>query len=112
MNEDNYIRFLETKFIEIYRLDWNDGTWEKAKNLGDRALFLAHNDSMFVTVDGSSGYRKNCIYFADDLWVVGKNSHSNDCGIYNLETQEIERFDLLSKILNAALFYRWFRISA
>ncbi|KAL6984980.1 hypothetical protein U1Q18_018361 [Sarracenia purpurea var. burkii] len=112
LGSNNYFGFLETKFIEVYRLDWKDGTWENIRNLDGRALLLAHNDSMFVSVDGSSGYRENCIYFVDDLWVADTNSHSNDYGMYNLETQEIERFDMSPEILNAVPFYRWFRIAA
>ncbi|KAI8025724.1 putative F-box protein [Camellia lanceoleosa] len=100
-----------TKFLEVYKFDWSEGVWEEVRNtFGDQALLLAHNDSVFV--DAGNIYRPNCIYFVDDLWVGDSNSHSHDYGVYELGNGKIEQFYQFQQrqIVNAASFYRWFRL--
>ena len=56
--------------------------WEKIKSLGDQAIFLACNDSVCVQADESTVYKKNCIYFTDDL--CNGRSPSKEFGMYDL----------------------------
>ncbi|XP_057497400.1 putative F-box protein At5g55150 [Actinidia eriantha] len=100
------VGFLKTKTIKVFKLTWSVW-WEEVRSFPNQALLLTHNDSMFVPV--GRGYRGNCIYFTDDLWIGGTNSSYHDYGVYDLASQKIEQFIPSPKILDDTTIQRWFR---
>ncbi|XP_059654233.1 putative F-box protein At5g66830 [Cornus florida] len=92
-----------TKSFEIFKLNWSNGKWEKVRNFGDQALFLARNDSKFISVRNNPDYKPNSIYFIEDA-----NSWNEDFGVYNLENSEIEPLNLSHEQMQYS-YYRWFQ---
>ncbi|KAL7203401.1 hypothetical protein ACSBR2_016650 [Camellia fascicularis] len=97
-----------TVSFKAFKLNWRKGVWEEVNNFGDRALLLAHNDSVFVHVGNL--YKTNCIYFVDDFWVGDHNSHTYDYGVYELGNHKIEMIYPSDQMVFGASFYRWFNL--
>ena len=58
-----------TTKVAIFKLDFVDGgaIWVTVKNLGDVALFLGDNSSIYVCASDFVGCKSNCIYFSHDI---------------------------------------------
>ncbi|XP_059654240.1 putative F-box protein At4g17565 [Cornus florida] len=99
---------MRTKLFEIFKLNWSNGEWEEMTNFGDQALFLAHNDSKFVSVRYNSKYKPNSIYFIDDIR-ANANSFNKDFGVYDLANHKVEPLNLCHDQMQERAYHRWFQ---
>ncbi|KAF4399028.1 hypothetical protein G4B88_023622 [Cannabis sativa] len=88
-----------TTTVNIFKLDFVDGGVKRVivKSLGDVALFLGDNSSIYVRASNFLGCKSNCIYFSHDTDLIsyGPQGFPCDCGIYNLEDNSYKKFTLL-----------------
>ncbi|OAY59834.1 putative F-box protein At5g55150 [Manihot esculenta] len=69
--------------FEIFKLDSSKKGLQAVNSLGNKALFLGeHSSSFLITAHRGSGYKPNCIYYAEDL--SGEIEEIEDVGVYNL----------------------------
>jgi hypothetical protein len=62
----------QTVKFDIYKLDFSRNTWEFAKCIGDRALFLGTNQSLSLSTRDFPDLQANRIYFTDDSFTIHK----------------------------------------
>ncbi|RXI08592.1 hypothetical protein DVH24_022736 [Malus domestica] len=75
----------ETKRISVFELNISKGEWTEKNSLGDVALFVGDNSSIYVCAS-KSGCRANCIYFIHDNIEGGFGPRgAYDYGVYNVE---------------------------
>ena len=89
----------------IVQLDVKNKHWKRIFSLGDDAVFVGYNAAFSVT---SSNFptcivKSNCIYFSDDcresymyLGSRGGGGGGKDTGVYHVEDEKIETFDVQS----------------
>ncbi|PON31658.1 hypothetical protein PanWU01x14_368110 [Parasponia andersonii] len=89
----NYDNYRVTRSFTVFKLGLADvPRWLKVDSLGDEALFLGDNSSIYVLASNFGGCQKNCIYFTDDKTESSLHNHGPwDLGIFNLETGVCER---------------------
>lgn len=74
-----------THFL-VYKLDQRRLKWNEVKSIGDEAFFIGRkNSSSIASQNLPTGWRKNCIYFADDY-----GHGEGKLGVYNLEKKRNE----------------------
>lgn len=95
------------KFI-VFKLDWGRLAWDEIKSLGDEAIFLTCDESVCIRAGDSAIYKRNCIYFTDDVFSV--SGHKEDFGIYEYDVanKTVDRFPHSFPYYNDRLCYRWF----
>lgn len=80
-----------TTKIKTYKLDYKESSWVEIESLGDVALFLGDNSSIWVVASSFLGCRPNYIYFTHDYDTFNYFSDGpSDLGIYHVESGEIE----------------------
>jgi hypothetical protein len=95
----------EWKF-HVLKLDWENMAWKEIKSLGDEAIFLSCDESVCIRASDSTVFKRNCIYFTDDvLWMTLRKE---DFGVYNIANQTVGRFPRPFPCQNDGLCYRWF----
>jgi hypothetical protein len=77
----------ETKKFRVFELSFQTGEWTEKNTLGDIALFIGNNSSIYVSASKNSGFQSNCIYFNHDRDYVGHDNRAYDFGVYNVEDQ-------------------------
>ncbi|KAI5345872.1 hypothetical protein L3X38_013749 [Prunus dulcis] len=94
-----YITFKDrcrvTTKVEIFELNFDKYEWVEKNTLGDVALFLGDNFSIFVVASNFSGCRPNCIYFDHDYERIergyDKKPLHRDFGVYDIERQSFSQ---------------------
>lgn len=95
-----YITFKDrcrvTTKVELLELNFDDKyEWVEKNTLGDVALFLSDNFSIFVVASNFSGCRLNCIYFNHDYERIergyDKKPLRRDFGVYDIERQSFSQ---------------------
>ncbi|KAK9949172.1 hypothetical protein M0R45_004707 [Rubus argutus] len=86
-----YLEFGETKRVtkkfRVFEMNFQTGEWTEKNTLGDIALFVGNNSSIYVSASKNSGFQSNCIYFNHDRDYVGHDNRAYDFGVYNVEDQ-------------------------
>ncbi|KAI5346862.1 hypothetical protein L3X38_014741 [Prunus dulcis] len=80
-----------TKKFRVFGFSFNQCDWIEKSNLGDAAIFVGDNSSLYVLASKSFGCKPNCIYFNHDrdrFSVIGRDG-VYDLGVYNLEDHSI-----------------------
>ncbi|KAF5200130.1 F-box skip23-like protein [Thalictrum thalictroides] len=80
--------FCNFKF-EVYKLDQTALKWVEIKSLSGRVLFFGYNLCMSLLASDIPGCKPDCIYYAFDLFIMGKNEE--DLAVYSLEDGSTER---------------------
>ncbi|XP_048141434.1 uncharacterized protein LOC125316640 [Rhodamnia argentea] len=75
--------------FNVFRMNFEEGTWEELKSIGDRAIFLSAHGGISCSPK-DSGVKKNAIYFVED-----GNGHIR---MYDLEDQSISKVSPCSNI--------------
>ncbi|KAH7833365.1 hypothetical protein Vadar_005553 [Vaccinium darrowii] len=65
--DESKIEYGTREFL-VFKVDVSNWRGTELHNLGDNALFLGDNASIFVKASKFSGLRPNCIYYTDDCW--------------------------------------------
>ncbi|KAJ7969263.1 F-box protein [Quillaja saponaria] len=99
------IGYYKTTMFEVYSFDWVEKDWREVKELGNQALFLAHNDSRSVSAIDQAVCKRNCIYFVDDALEGHCMSKGTDFGVFDMEIGTVQQF-------YSVPFNRWFRPDA
>ncbi|KAJ6827247.1 putative basic proline-rich protein-like [Iris pallida] len=70
----------------------------RVRDLGKMAIFLGTNASFSLCAHKFPGYQANCIYFTDDSVSRFPEDRKEECGVYDMQTGEIEplRFGCLA----------------
>lgn len=80
-----------TKKFRVFGFSFNQCDWIEKTNLGDAAIFVGDNSSLYVLASKSFGCKPNCIYFNHDqdrVNAIGRDG-VYDLGVYNLEDHSI-----------------------
>ncbi|PON91684.1 hypothetical protein TorRG33x02_125150 [Trema orientale] len=85
--------------VIVFKLELDDekSRWVEIKSLGDAALFLGDNSSIYVCALDLVGCKPNCVYFSHDdnrTTLFDPDTGPSDLGMYNLENKSIENFTL------------------
>ncbi|KAL5701012.1 hypothetical protein ACHQM5_026395 [Ranunculus cassubicifolius] len=78
--------------FEVYLLDPIKRDWIQIHSLGDNALFLGNNSSMYLSATTFPGCKPNCIYY-NFSWVYRESPNGynpKESGIFNLESNSYE----------------------
>lgn len=88
--------YYQTKGFEIFKVNPNNGHWDKLTSLGEQSLFLAAGGgSLAISVKNmeGDGFKGNCIYFAATSFQKYSQhiiNISRESGVFILEDGRIE----------------------
>ncbi|PIA25377.1 hypothetical protein AQUCO_11800041v1 [Aquilegia coerulea] len=78
--------------FEVYKLDQTALKWIEIKSLSGRVLLFNYNFCMSLLASDIPGCKPDCIYYAFDLFIMGRND--GDLAVYNMEDGSTERHHL------------------
>ncbi|CAL8127200.1 unnamed protein product [Prunus armeniaca] len=84
----------ETMEFKVFEFSFVKGDWIETNNLGDVAIFVGDNSSIYVVASNDYGCQPNCIYFTHDNYRIRmdfKPWGPNDIGVYNIKTRSISQ---------------------
>lgn len=97
-------RYHETCRFEVFEVkdcgggDGGGFKCNRVRDLGKMSIFLGTNASFSLCAHKFPGYQANCIYFTDDSVSRFPDDRKEECGVYDMQTGEIEplRFGCLA----------------
>ncbi|XP_059442210.1 F-box protein At2g17036-like [Corylus avellana] len=92
--------------FNVFKLDWGRMAWKEITSLGDEAIFLSCDESGCMRAGDSTIFKRNCIYFTDD--VLCMTLQKEGFGVYDIANQTVGRFPRSFPHQNDRLCYRWF----
>ncbi|CAL9008636.1 unnamed protein product, partial [Prunus brigantina] len=84
----------ETMEFKVFEFSFVKCDWVETNNLGDVAIFVGDNSSIYVVASNDYGCQSNCIYFTHDYYRIRmdfKPWGPNDIGVYNIKTRSISQ---------------------
>ncbi|CAL4983920.1 unnamed protein product [Urochloa decumbens] len=89
--------------IKVHKVDLRYKELVEISNLGQNALFLGHNQSLFLSAEEYPQLKVNHVYFTDDdfLYITWHKNNRRDIGVFDLENNSSE------EIVSPQLWSNW-----
>ncbi|CAO2149344.1 unnamed protein product [Urochloa humidicola] len=101
LDDDSHL--CNTFTINVYKVDLTSKELVEINSLGQNALFVGHNQSLFLSAEEYPQLKANHVYFTDDdfLYITFRKNSRRDIGVLDLENSGRE------EIVSPQLWSNW-----